>query len=436
MTEPESVKGGFKKYMGLTFLIGFGFFTMGLMDPLYDTYVPLFLRRYINSNTAVGGIMTLDNILQLLLIPFISVWSDRTRTRLGRRMPFIVVMLPVSAVLFSLIPPLAAFSLPALIGIIFFFNIFKTSVRGPVVALMPDTIPGDYRSEANGVINMMGGIGLIVSTLVLARLMAAGESLPFHIASGGIMAAVLVLLIFIREKLPEKTEENEEKIPVWASVQQVFVSNAAEGEKKRDSSVARILISLFLWFTAYEGAKPFLGLFLVETMGAAEGNAALAQGMAGISSVIMAVPAGYLAHKLGRRRFIRISLAFLALVLLLIPLSCFIAPRAGLGAGGALAVFLILMFLYGAVWIGVVVNSFPMLWQMASFGTMGIYTGLYYLFSQSAAILAPPITGAIIDLTGYPGIFIFGGLCMLGAWFVMGGVKAGEPQSSSPEGCE
>ncbi|MDR0654994.1 MAG: MFS transporter, partial [Treponema sp.] len=51
MAESESIKSGFKRYMGLTFLIGFGFFTMGLMDPLYDTYVPLFLRRYIDSNT-------------------------------------------------------------------------------------------------------------------------------------------------------------------------------------------------------------------------------------------------------------------------------------------------------------------------------------------------------------------------------------------------
>jgi MFS family permease len=428
MTETEADrKGGFKRYAGLTFLIGFGFFTMGLMDPLYDTYVPLFLRRYLGSNTAAGGIMSLDNILQLLLIPLISVWSDRTRTRIGRRMPFIAVMLPISAVLFSLIPPLAGFSLPALIGIIFFFNIFKTSVRGPVVALMPDTIPGDYRSEANGVINMMGGIGLIVSTLILARLMAIREALPFNIASGGIVAAVLVLLGFVREKLPEKPEEKEEKIPVWAAVKQVFVLRNGAGERARDSSVARILISLFLWFTAYEGAKPFLGLFLVEALGATGGNAALAQGMAGISSVIMAVPAGYLAHKLGRRRFIRLSLVLLALVLFLIPLSGFLAPRLGLGTGGALIVFLVLMFLYGAVWIGVVVNSFPMLWQMASFSTMGIYTGLYYTFSQSAAILAPPLAGAIIDLTGYPGIFIFGGLCMLAAWFTMGDVKAGEP---------
>ena len=135
LTVPEvdtSKTGSFRSYMGLTFLIGFGFFTMGLMDPLYDTYVPIFLRRFLSSNAAVGGIMTLDNILQLFLIPVISVWSDRTRTRLGRRMPFILVDLPLAALFFSLIPPMASRSLPALLGIVFCFNIFKTSVRGPV----------------------------------------------------------------------------------------------------------------------------------------------------------------------------------------------------------------------------------------------------------------------------------------------------------------
>jgi MFS family permease len=409
--------------MGLTFLIGFGFFTMGLMDPLYDTYVPIFLRRFLSSNTAVGGIMTLDNILQLFLIPVISVWSDRTRTRLGRRMPFILVELPLAALFFSLIPPMASRSLPALLGIVFCFNIFKTSVRGPVVALMPDTIPGDYRSEANGVINMMGGIGLIVSTLVLARLidvpawLGAPGGLPFNIASLCIIAAVLVLLAFVREKLPEKTGNPEEKVPVPRSIRRIFGGNG-----RGDTSVARILLSIFFWFTAYEGAKPFLGLFLVEVMGVSEGNAALAQGVAGISSVIMAVPCGYLAHRLGRRRFIRISLVFLALVLALIPICGF------LGTTAALGVFLALMFLYGAVWIGVTVNSFPMLWQIADAGNMGIYTGLYYTFSQSAAILAPPVTGLIIDLAGFWGIFVFGSLCMLAAWVTMGGVRAGEPQ--------
>ncbi|MDR2102499.1 MAG: MFS transporter [Treponema sp.] len=429
MSGKAEKKQGFRRFLGTTFLIGCGFFTMGLMDPLYDTYVPLFLRRYIDSNALVGGIMTLDNLLQLCLIPLIAIWSDRTRTRIGRRMPFIIVMLPLAAVLFGLIPSLAAVSLAALISIVFFFNIFKTSVRGPVVALMPDSIPGDYRSEANGVINMMGGIGLIVSTLVLARLMNISSGLPFFIASICIIFATLILFLFVKERLPEGEENAEKGEPVLTSLKRVFSKGENSPGGPSDSGVARILISLFFWFMAYEGAKPFLGLYLVESLGASEGNAALAQGAAGISSVILAIPAGYWAHRFGRRNFIRFSLICLGTILFFIPLSSFLSQK--MGPSPRLLLFLFLMFLYGAVWIGVVVNSFPMLWQMADYGNMGIYTGLYYTFSQSAAILAPPITGAVIDLGGYPGIFIFGGICMLIAWFTMGGVSAGEPSKMS-----
>ncbi|MDR2807698.1 MAG: MFS transporter [Spirochaetaceae bacterium] len=417
--EKENVS--FRNYLGITFLIGFGFLTMGLMDPLYDTYIPIFLKRYIQSNAAVGGIMTVDNVLQLLLIPIISIWSDRTRTKIGRRMPFIIVMLPISAVIFIFIPSVARISLLALISIIFVFNIFKTSVRGPVVALMPDTVPPSFRSEANGVINMMGGIGLIISTLALARLMDEEERLPFFVAGLCIIIAVTVLFIFVKERVP--SGKKEEKTAVLKAVKQAFSTGG--------SSVPRILISLFFWFMAYEGVKPFLGLYLTESLGVSEGSAALAQGVAGISSVIMAVPAGYLAHRFGRRNYICMNLIMLAAILFLIPLGGLVVNMAGIPSSAALVLFLILMFLYGAVWMGVVVNSFPMLWQMASFGTIGVYTGLYYTFSQGAAILAPPITGAIIDFFDYKGIFIFGGLCMVAALFTMRKVRAGEVTRSA-----
>jgi MFS family permease len=412
---------GFSKYMGLTFLIGFGFFTMGLMDPLYDTYVPIFLKRYIQSNALIGAIMTLDNVLQLFLIPVIAVWSDKTRTRIGRRMPFIAVMLPISAVLFYLLPITAARSLWSLIILLFCFNIFKTSVRGPVVALMPDTIPGDFRSEANGVINMMGGVGAIIGTLVLAQLMKVNEGLPFTISGACIIAAVVVLLLFVREKLPEKTE-TENNVPVFQAVKMAFSTGG--------SSVTRILIALFLWFLGYEGVKPFLGLYMVEALGVAESNAALGQGLVGVASVAFAVPVGYFAHKMGRRRYIRFCLVVVTAILLLVPASTMFAKYLGMPSAGLLILCLALLFMFGAFWIGITVNSFPMLWQMATFGNIGIFTGLYYTFSQAAAIAAPPVTGLIIDLGGYQGIFVFGGLCMLAAWFVMSGVKAGEASTA------
>ncbi|HPX28121.1 MAG TPA: MFS transporter, partial [Sphaerochaeta sp.] len=149
-------KKGLKGYYLITFLIGLGFFTMGLMDPLYDTYVPIFLSRFMESKALIGAIMTFDNILAIFLIPIFSALSDRVQTPIGRRMPFIIICLPVSAVAFGLIPFSALSSLWFLIILLFILNLFKQAVRGPVVALMPDMIPADLRSEANGVINTMG----------------------------------------------------------------------------------------------------------------------------------------------------------------------------------------------------------------------------------------------------------------------------------------
>ncbi|MDR1179441.1 MAG: MFS transporter, partial [Spirochaetales bacterium] len=136
----------FKDYSKITFLIGLGFFTMGLMDPVYDSYIPIFLADYIDSKGIVGFIMTLDNLFALFLIPFVSALSDRTRTGLGRRMPWILAALPPAAVFFALIPFAAMSSLFLLIGALFFLNIFKQAGRGPVVALMPDIVPAELRS--------------------------------------------------------------------------------------------------------------------------------------------------------------------------------------------------------------------------------------------------------------------------------------------------
>ena len=432
---------GFKPYMGLTFLIGLGFFTMGLMDPLYDTYLPIFLGRRVGSMGAVGTIMTLDNIFAVFLIPLVSLWSDGTRTRIGRRMPFIIVTLPAAALFFALVPYASELSLWALILVVFALNLFKQAARGPVVALMPDTIPGKYRSEANGVINTMGGIAAIVGTIGLARLMdldtrlpilgATKERLPFPLAGILVVLATGLLFFFVHENKQaegkpvsgEKQASSEEKrTGLKESLSALF--------SRKDKSALRILISLFLWFLAYQGVLPFIGKFGVEALGASSGLAALAAGMVGIAYAIFAVPSGFFAHRLGRKRTIRWALAALTGVLAFLFFFLPVTEALGLAGMARLALFWGAMFIFGMFWVTVITNSFPMLWQMADYGTVGIYTGLYYTFSQAAAITAPPLTGLLIDLAGYPAIFLFGALCMAGAWAVMGSVRSGEAEDT------
>ena len=430
MSEKKARKN-MKGYYMTTFLIGLGFFTMGLMDPLYDTYVPIFLGRYIQSNALIGAIMTLDNMFAILLIPIFSAISDRTRSPIGRRMPFIITLLPLSAFAFGLIPFSALSSLALLIILIFGLNLFKQAVRGPVVALMPDIIPGDIRSEANGVINMMGGIAAIVGTIGLAQLMNVKINLPgrgptdnilaFPLASILVIIAVLLLFLFVKEnKGSYKDKASDEKPPILLSLKKIF------GEKEK--SALYVLLSLLFWFIGYQGVLPFVGKYSVEILRTSSGNAALAAGMVGISYAIFAIPSGILAHKRGRKKTIRTALIGIVVVMVLIFLHSTFMTGDGSSQNMRIFPFWLLMFLFGTFWVTVVTNSFPMLWQMADYTNMGIYTGLYYFFSQLASIIAPPITGALIDLLGYGALFLFAAVCMFIAFLLMSKVHRGEPQ--------
>ncbi len=429
----DKKKKGLQGYYLTTFLIGLGFFTMGLMDPLYDTYIPIFLSRYIDSNGIIGSIMTLDNLVAILLIPFFSALSDRTRTRIGRRMPFIIILLPLTAICFSLIPFATLYALWALIALVFLLNFFKQGVRGPIVALMPDMIPGELRSEANGVINTMGGIATIVGTIGLARFMdvkinfrgvPTDNILAFPLASILVIIAVILLFLFVKEKNGSYTEEEkEEKAPFMKSIKVIF------GEK--DKSALYILLSLLFWFIAYQGVLPFVGKYSVEVLHTSSGTAALAAGMVGIAYAIFAIPSGKFAHKHGRKKTIRGALLCLVIVLSLIYVHSRITVN--WSSSARQYSFWLLLFLFGIFWVSVVTNSFPMLWQMADYKTMGIYTGLYYFFSQLASIISPPITGTIIDFFGFPSLFIFAAFNMAIAFFLMKKVDRGEPEDDPIE---
>jgi len=439
-------KKGMKGYYGITFLIGLGFFTMGLMDPLYDTYVPVFLNKYNLSDFLSGLIMGLDNLFALLFIPVVSALSDKTITPIGRRMPYILVTLPLTALFFALLPNSALKSLAVLIIIIFFLNVFKQAARGPVVALMPDMIPGEYRSEANGVINTMGGLAAIIGTVFLARLYDVsvklplfGEmrvpfgngadsenyigKLPFLISGILVVLAVILLFLFVKERKGKKEMKEEEKLSIFKSLSMILGG--------KDKSALLILISLLFWFIGYQGMLPWVGRYSIEFLGLKPGLAGYSAGMVGIAYALFAIPSGLIAHKIGRRKTIRISLVFICGIVILIYLHHPLSKVLGLSFTATYISFWALLFLFGMFWVSVITNSFPMLWQMATYSNMGIYTGLYYFFSQLAGIIAPGFTGFLRDLFGHRAIFINGAVFMLAAFIVMGFVKGGEPKKEN-----
>ena len=216
----------------------------------------------------------------------------------------------------------------------------------------------------------------------------------------------------------EEEKEEKPRDPLFASLKAIFT--------EKEKSALFILLSLLCWFIAYQGILPFIGVYTMEELGTSAGTAALSSGMVGVAYAAFAVPSGKIAHRYGRKKTIRAALLAIVVDLLLVFLHGTLT--AGMNPTLRLASFWVLLFLFGIFWVTVVTNSFPMLWQMADYQTIGVYTGAYYFFSQLASIIAPPIAGGAIDLLGYPALFIFGLVFMAAALILMRGVRRGEPE--------
>lgn len=183
--QTKKAVGGEKLNYGRTALIGFGFMGCMLMWSVYNSYVPVIFRAklteltnggaalpgFISIALIVNAIMTIDNIFGVIFQPYFGKKSDRTHSKWGKRMPYIIICLPICAIFFSLIPVAAivkstVLSIILMMTVIIFFNFTMSVWRSPVVSLMPDFTPSHLQSDANAVINILGGIGQMVGFVV------------------------------------------------------------------------------------------------------------------------------------------------------------------------------------------------------------------------------------------------------------------------------
>ena len=213
----------------------------------------------------------------LFIQPPAGAWSDRLRTPIGRRMPFILIGAPVGAVAFGFIPLAAA--LPLFVACTSTLLISMAFWRTPVVALMPDITPSQYRSQANGIINLMGGIGTIIASLFGSTLYEKNIAFPFWMGSVLVLVAAILVFIFIKE--PKDYAESETEPNMLESLQELFTSEEKSG--------ARILLAIFFWFLSYTGIEAFLTLYATKYVGISEGDAGRLLGHIGLLFVIFEI---------------------------------------------------------------------------------------------------------------------------------------------------
>ena len=403
----------------ITFLIGLGMFASSICWSIYNAYVPIILEQYVPNVTLLGVVMAVDNMFGVFLQPVFGIWSDRINTRLGRRIPFIIVGAPVAAVLFVVVP--YSTSLAGLMLTVISFNVMMVTWRAPIVALMPDMTPSIHRSKANGIINTMGGIGAVVAFLVGGILYnIGGMPMPFLVASLGMSMCTLLMAIFVRER----------RIREQLGIRDTPVGEKPRLEKTQMSreelrSLVFIILAIFFCYFGFNSIETYFTLFATKRFDISAGDASMLMTIFPLAFFITAVPMGILATRIGRKRVLQLGIAvnFIAFIA-----AYFVTNMYLVGA---------LLVLVGIFWGGIVVNALPMVVEWGGETRAGLYTSIYYLFTGPAGMLSPIAFGIVYDLTkSYDNIFLFCNAAFIIAFICLLFVRHGEADMGATRNAE
>ena len=413
-----------------TITIGFAFLAISAFWQMYDNIIPLILKYFFNiGDTLSGGIMAMDNIFALIMLPVFGAWSDKVNHKRGKRTPFILVG-TVIAVAAMLLLPLAANSrnLVMFVTALFVTLFAMSTFRSPAVSLMPDVTPKPLRSKANAIINLMGAIGVICALALIMFLVGEGKTPnyePLFIAIAAIMVISLLIILtkvdenkFVAERIAKEKEwgiEDEEEI--------TDENGNTTLPKPVKRSLIFLLLSVAFWYMAYNAVTTAFSKYATEMWGMEGGGFAGALMIASVGALLSFIPVGIISSKIGRKKVILFGVLLLAASFFC---GClFKTPNFGVN---------IVFLLVGMAWASINVNSYPMVVEMCKGSDIGKFTGMYYTFSMSAQVLTPILSGFFLEHVGYWTLFPYATVFAVIAFCTMLNVKHGDSKPEPPKG--
>lgn len=393
-----------------TFYMGFAFFAILMLWQMYNYYCPKFLEHFLGENKAylIGLIMAADNFIAIFMLPLFGALSDKTRSRYGRRMPYMVVGMILSAIIFPFVALM--YYLNSFVGLVIMMGVIlivMNMYRNPAVALMPDVTPKPLRSQANGIINLVGYIGAVMGGLIAIVIKIFFKQLEveglaaFIIASFFMILAVIILILRINE---EKIVKEVKDDMVEGELQSLsFTSELKEtpltSKDKRNMFI--ILLAVLFWFISFNAVESFYSIFCSKVFGEQSFVGTIIMAGLPLSSIITFMLTINLPTKIGRKNTVLIGLGCLILGFLIVVIQ-------GIYNYYNPYIFIAAVLICGIGWALVNANSYPMLVEMSNSSNTGKYTGYYYTSSMLAQSVTPIIVGAFITIKGqFSVLFIY-----------------------------
>jgi MFS family permease len=342
--------------------------------------MPLFLKDFTDSKFTISLVLSLAGVSGLIVPPTVGYLSDRSSTRWGRRRPFILVGALGVMICVLLLPRIEAFGLVALASG-FMYVLFRTA-ETTFLALLPDITPTEQRSTATGVMNLVGGVGLIACFVVGAVFWDDHPRLVFVIAALGCFLFLSTAVALIEE--PKAVQE---------SAPGAVGPRAYLRSVTREVNVMKFLAAQFSWWLAFWMASTFAVLFATQELGVPEGRSFLVPMVFAVVAAVFMVPMGMLGDRFPRKRVLSWVLASWVVVQILVAFSQDLTH--------ALLTFSLCAIPYA----GIMAVGYAFLFDLIPEERTAEFVGIGLVSMASGQIIGPLIGGVVIDTVGYRWLF-------------------------------
>lgn len=392
-------------------LLGGGSFVIGAVAPLYDSYVPPLLQRHLGSSSLIGAAMGIDNVLALLLVPVVGALSDAARTRLGRRVPFLLAALPLTAAALAAIPYADRSGLAALLVAMIVVDIALAVWRAPFVALLAELVPSVHRPKTEGILGVAMCLGAMLVLGGARNLAANRPELPFVLAAGLVTVVWLLYCAVLREPAEERPVEARAALAPFRSLRDAFTAGGGQA--------LQFFAACLLFQMAFQSFSSWFTLHGSERFHTTVADVSLGFIAVAVSTLVGSVPAGWLGARFGRRRMSLVGLAGMAVACAIMH----IVPTLGVAVG--------VLFLFGLSWSIPVANLAPMALELGTTARAGSLAGAFLLVQSAAGLIGPALVGGWFDVTGSRrALFVLLAVFLAGAFTLLATLAEGFGEAS------
>lgn len=377
----------------------------GMFFSFNNAIIPLYLNHF-GASAIVRGLMGSSHSIEGAIIqPIVGTLSDRSRSRLGRRRPFMLLFFPLSAVLVAATPLAAHLSegvrLGMVLAAIFLFTVFFNIAFDPYQSLMPDITPEPQRGRVTAVwslLGLLGQAGILIAPLPL--------EVKFYL-----VAAVMLVTTLLTCALTH--EPPADALPAPHRSHAAEMREAIAGLRTL-RQVARALVVSLLAGTGIGAALPFLTTAVQDITHCSDGDAQKMFLILMAVAALTMIPCGKATDVFGSKRMLLLALALIAA-----------AGLAGMWVS-TLGAISVVMAVAGLGTAAQSASLYPLLTELVPGEEVGFYTGLQ---SMTLSILQPltiVAAGRLIDLGHVRAIFGLIVVTMVLSFLVLTTVQPGQ----------